>query len=340
MDNSQASSTNVPDEKPVPSTRNSISHDINKINQPEILKIFEEELAADNTIKFSGKFSAREEISLTSSLKLENKQGPFFTPTDEFSIIFKPKNAWHSHKLSIKGNKLGLHSDLGKYLMKMSFCGSNFDSWVNPYLAVDTNRNLSKPFLSIGAFSSTPGLGFKNQKITFYQDGHSVEADLLTNSLTIWGKIFLSTRFAGSLFTPLWTNEQEILFGGRFGKAVLALKVERNSPCSIFSLSMDNYRLMFAFATSPKHTLGAEFFKQILLKKPPHFFFAYQFNNNENLRFKCRIDHIFNAQFFAEYLFFHALRVQIAAKTNLVSLKNKGLLDSPPSIGLKFSLNR
>ena len=340
MENSQTKPIYETVEKQAPPTINSIDHDITKIVQPDLLKIFDEELAADGNVKFSGKFSSRDEINLTSILNLENKQGPLFNANDEISILFRPRQTWHTHKFSIKGNKLTLHSDFGTYLLNMSFAGQNFDSWFNPYVSVDTNRLLHKPFISIGAYSVTPNYATKNSKITFYQNRHSIEADVVSNSTMSFGHYFINSLIASSLFTPFSTNERAVLLGADFGEAVAALKLEKNSPGTYLDWRMDNWRAMFAYAASAKHTLGVEIFKSIFVKNNLRIFFAYQFNNKNNLRFKCKIDNDMNTHLFTDYLLSSTLKVQLAAKTNLASLKKYGLLDNLPSIGLKFSLNR
>jgi hypothetical protein len=339
MENTQAK---APIEEPVvitPPVINSIGHDINKIMQPDLLGLFDEELAADGSVRFNGKFSSRNEFGLTSTLTFDNKQGPQFNPCDEVSIVFRPEQNVSTHKFSIKGNKLSLHSDFGTQVLKMSVGENNFDSWFNPYLSIDTNRLLNKPFFSIGAYSVTPNFGAKNSKITFYQSRQSIQADIVSNSSTTFGNYFINSLIASSLYTPFSTNKRVVLLGADYGDAVAALKLEKNTPGSYLDWNMDIWSAMLAYTASAKHTIGVEVFKNQFIKSHLRVFLAYQFRHSGNFRLKGKVDNDFNTQLFSEFLVGSSLKVQLAAKSNLANLKRSGVLRNLPAVGVQLSLN-
>lgn len=326
---------------PLPPSLNSINHDIDTVDAPALLNVLEQQILTDNTIKFNGVFSGADQVSIESTLHLSDPQSPNLTFSDEISVLFRGKTAPFSHKLNIKGNKMKFHSDFGHSFMKIRIFDINLDSWLNPYVHVDSNRFLNKFVFGVGLLSVTPNWGHKNSKILFYRSHSRLEADMVTNGSLKYKDFFLNYVITNSLFTPWITNQRTILLGVNRPDFVAALKLEKNKHASYLDWNLDNLRLMFAYDLRRQGILGFEVFKNLLVNGNPRFGLGYQYVVNKDLLLKSKLDSDLTSTTFVDYTVAQGLSLQASASTNLSTFTSpKGFLDSPFAIGLKFILNR
>jgi hypothetical protein len=319
---------------------NSLNCDIHVLDQPSLLKIFDEDIPADNKIRFGSEFKGPFELNWNSIHQILKSEKSKAGIVEEVSITLHSSKNSFSNKFGLKSNRFSIQTDFGYSLLKMNFAGNNLNSWINPYSIIDINRSTGQVCLSLGALSFTKNWGSKNTLFTFYKEYDCISCDMISNSSFKYKNFFFSAFITNSLCTPWISNERSLLFGVKYKNFVSALKIDKNTPGDYLDWKFNNFRLLTAHEFNIGHRVGLEIFKNLFLSSNLKCSFVHHYIYNSFITLKSKIDNDFNSSMFVEYRFAKYLRIQFFTKANLLTFRNSnGFLKSPFSLGFKLCHN-
>ena len=307
------------------------------------LGVLDDGIAADNSARVALTSRGANVYSTTGGVAFSSdKRHLGVSHNEDVSASFHRVGSFPSFKAGLRGQRLQLHADLGQHAVAIRPYGIPQSIWLNPYVALDTTKDLDKLSVNVGLVSGWRLAGIKcHKQLAMYKEFGRLQVDGACKTDVRFNNYFLHALLAASMLDPAVTTRREFLAGLDQGDLTAGLGLRKNTPGSWLEWRSSSVGAVAAYRLSQGDVVGLQTWYDLASNDRPKTTVAYQRRLARDLFFRAKVNCSFKVHAYTEVALDEGVALQTAVSADLQKLDDThGFLGLPIGLGLKLVIDR